>query len=168
MLNLHEIEFDIDYTSEYKNYDEPRKTDTFIIDPAEVEFQFSYNSDNRKKLKYGIELQYLFANGEDFHENKTDTIRNWYWTRANDKLNLEFELNNSTKVDDVGYFQNKKIYFGLRDVKSMKTTLLNYNFDSYKSINLKLKLIQVQPNMILISSYLIMMKRVVIKKHFRL
>ena len=93
MLNLHKIEFDIDYTSEYKNYDEPRKTDTFIIDPAELEFQFSYNSDNRKKLKYGIELQYLFANDEDFNENKTEIQYGaGIGLRANDKLNLEFEL----------------------------------------------------------------------------
>ena len=143
LLNLHEIEFDIDYTSEYKNYDEPRKTDTFIIDPAEVEFQFSYNSDNRKKLKYGIELQYLFANGEDFNENKTEIQYGaGIGLRANDKLNLEFELNNSTKVDDVGYVfkENNNVYFGLRDVKSIENNFtLNYNFDSYKSINLKLR-----------------------------
>ena len=108
-----------------------------------MEFQFSYNSDNRKKVKYGIELQYLFANGEDFNENKTEIqYGGGIGIRVNDKLNLEFELNNSSKFDDVGYVfkENNNVYFGLRDVKSIENNFsLNYNFDSYKSINLKLR-----------------------------
>ena len=142
-LNLNKIGFDLDYTSNYKNYDEPRKKDTFIMDPAEIELQFEFSSDTRKKIKYGFDLQYLTANGEDFGENKTETEYSFgLGFRANNKLNFELEFGNSIKSDDVGYVykENDDIYFGLRDVKSIENNMsLNYNFDSYKSINLKLR-----------------------------
>jgi len=142
-LNLHKIGIDLDYTSNYKNYDEPRKEDTFIMDPAEIEFQFEFSSDTRKKIKYGFEFQYLFADGEDFNEKKTETeFGLGIGVRASNKLNFELEFGNSNKSDDVGYVykENNEVYFGLRDVKSIENNMsLNYNFDSYKSINLKLR-----------------------------
>ena len=142
-LNLHKIGIDLNYTSNYKNYDEPRNEDTFIMDPSEIEFQFEFNSDTRKKIKYGFDIQYLFADGEDFNEKKTETeFGLGIGVRASNKLNFELEFGNSNKSDDVGYVykENNEVYFGVRDVKSIENNMsLNYNFDSYKSINLKLR-----------------------------
>jgi len=142
-LELHKIELDVDYTSKYKNYDEPRKKDTFIFDPAEFEFQLKFNSDSRKKFKYLFDLKHLYAVGEDFNENK---IENSYGfgagLRANNKLNFEYRFSKSKNTDDIGYVfkDNGEVFFGNRNVKDIENNLsLNYNFDSYKSINLKLR-----------------------------
>ena len=48
----------------------------------------------------------------------------------------------SLSYDNVGYIfkENLEVYFGNRDIKSTENNMsLNYNFDSYKSINIKLR-----------------------------
>ena len=142
-LKLHKIGIDIDYISENKNFEEPRKIDRYVLEPSEYEFQFDFNSDERKKFNYGVNFQYLFATSEDFNENKTEKqIGFGVGFRASNRLNFEYDLNNSLKSDDVGYVfrDNDDIYFGLRKVKSLENNFsLNFNFDSYKSLNLKLR-----------------------------
>ena len=139
---LNRIGIDFDYTSSYKNYDEPRKENIYIIDPAEFEFEFSFNSDERKKFKYSIDLEHSYGVGEEFNERK----RNFeyglgFGIRANNKLNLDYNFNKAINKDDIGFiFESDDIYFGNRDVKSIENNLsLNFNFDSYKSINLKIR-----------------------------
>ncbi len=92
-LNLNKIEFDIDYTSEYKNYDEPRSTDIFILDPAELELNFEYSSDIRKKIQYGFGLSHSFGLNEDFNEDKKDfDVKTSLGIRASNKLNFNYDL----------------------------------------------------------------------------
>ena len=142
-LDLNRIGIDFDYTSNYKNYDEPRKENIYIIDPAEFEFEFSFNSDNRKKFQYSFDLEHSFGINEQFNERK----RNFeyglgFGIRANNKLNLYYDFKKSNNFDDNGYVfeENQNIFFGNRDVNSIENNLsLNYNFDSYKSINLKIR-----------------------------
>ena len=142
-LNLNKIEFDIDYTSEYKNYDEPRSTDIFILDPAELELNFEYSSDIRKKIQYGFGLSHSFGLNEDFNEDKKDfDVKTSLGIRASNKLNFNYDLRFSLSYDNVGYIfkENLEVYFGNRDIKSTENNMsLNYNFDSYKSINIKLR-----------------------------
>ena len=142
-LDLNRIGIDFDYTSNYKNYDEPRKENIYIIDPAEFEFEFSFNSDNRKKFQYSFDLEHSFGINEQFNERK----RNFeyglgFGIRANNKLNLYYDFKKSNNFDDNGYVfeENQNVFFGNRDVNSIENNLsLNYNFDSYKSINLKIR-----------------------------
>ena len=57
-------------------------------------------------------------------------------------FNLDYEIKNEINYDDVGYVykENENIYFGKRDVKAFENNLtLNYNFDSYKSLNLRVR-----------------------------
>ena len=140
---LEEFEFDIDYTSEYKNFDEPRKENVYIIDPEEYEFSFAYMSDKRKKFTYGFDIQRSFAVNEDFDENKKGIKYGFgFLYRLNNKLNLQYEIGNSKKNDNVGYVfsEEDEIFFGKRDVKSVENDVsINYNFDSYKSINIKFR-----------------------------
>ena len=142
-LDLNRIGIDFDYTSNYKNYDEPRKENIYIIDPAEFELEFSFNSDNRKKFQYSFDLEHSFGINEQFNERK----RNFeygigFGIRANNKLNLYYDFKKSNNFDDNGYVfeENQNVFFGNRDVNSIENNLsLNYNFDSYKSINLKIR-----------------------------
>lgn len=140
---LEEFEFDIDYTSEYKNFDEPRKENVYIIDPEEYEFSFAYMSDKRKKITYGFDIQRSFAVNEDFDENKKGIKYGFgFLYRLNNKLNLQYEIGNSKNNDNVGYVfsEEDEIFFGKRDVKSVENDVsINYNFDSYKSINIKFR-----------------------------
>ena len=140
---LEEFEFDIDYTSEYKNFDEPRKENVYIIDPEEYEFSFAYMSDKRKKFTYGFDIQRSFAVNEDFDENKKGIKYGFgFLYRLNNKLNLQYEIGNSKNNDNVGYVfsEEDEIFFGKRDVKSVENDVsINYNFDSYKSINIKFR-----------------------------
>ena len=140
---LEEFEFDIDYTSEYKNFDEPRKENVYIIDPEEYEFSFAYMSDKRKKFTYGFDIQKSFAVNEDFDENKKGIKYGFgFLYRLNNKLNLQYEIGNSKNNDNVGYVfsDEDEIFFGKRDVKSVENDVsINYNFDSYKSINIKFR-----------------------------
>ena len=140
---LEEFEFDIDYTSEYKNFDEPRKENVYIIDPEEYEFSFAYMSDKRKKFTYGFDIQKSFAVNEDFDENKKGIKYGFgFLYRLNNKLNLQYEIGNSKNNDNVGYVfsEEDEIFFGKRDVKSVENDVsINYNFDSYKSINIKFR-----------------------------
>ena len=51
-------------------------------------------------------------------------------------------MQNKIQHDDVGqiFKEKNEVYFGVRDVKALENNIaLNYNFDSYKSINLKLR-----------------------------
>lgn len=140
---LQELEFDIDYTSEYKNFDEPRNEDTFIMDPAEYEYSFAFKSDDRKKIIYGFDIQNSFAVNEDFDENKRGFKYGLgFLYRLNNKLNFQYEISNSKNTDNVGYIfsEGDEIYFGKRDVKSIENDVsINYNFDSYRSINIKFR-----------------------------
>lgn len=140
---LEEFEFDIDYTSEYKNFDEPRKENVYIIDPEEYEFSFAYMSDKRKKFTYGFDIQRSFAVNEDFDENKKGIKYGFgFLYRLNNKLNFQYEIGNSKNNDNVGYVfsEEDEIFFGKRDVKSIENDVsINYNFDSYKSINIKFR-----------------------------
>ena len=142
-LELHKIGMDFDYTSKYNNYDEPRKKDTFIIDPSEYELEFQFSSDSRQKIQYSLNLGHKYAINEDFNEDKRDfDFGTGIKIRASDKLNFDYKFRNSVQYDDVGqiFKNNNVVYFGVRDVKAIENNIaLNYNFDSYKSINLKLR-----------------------------
>ena len=142
-LKLNKFAIDLDYTSAYKNYDEPRKKDTYIIDPAEFEFQFEFDSDNRKKIQYSLDLAHKYSVNENFNENKRDfDFGLGIKIRANNKLNFDYRLQNSIQNDDVGqiFKENNIVYFGVRNVKALENNMaLNYNFDSYRSINVKLR-----------------------------
>ena len=55
-LKLEELKASFDYTSKYKDFEETRKDDVFIYQPAVYELEFSYKSDTRKKLLMDLEL----------------------------------------------------------------------------------------------------------------
>ena len=75
---MQKLEFDIDYTSKYKNFDETRSTDVYIMDPAEYEFQSKFTSDRRKKVQYGFDLRHSFGINEEFNEKKKNYENTMY------------------------------------------------------------------------------------------
>jgi len=96
-----------------------------------------------KKFTYGFDFQRSFAVNEDFDENKKGIKYGFgFLYRLNNKLNLQYEIGNSKNNDNVGYVfsEEDEIFFGKRDVKSVENDVsINYNFDSYKSINIKFR-----------------------------
>ena len=96
-----------------------------------------------KKFTYGFDIQRSFAVNEDFDENKKGIKYGFgFLYRLNNKLNFQYEIGNSKNNDNVGYVfsEEDEIFFGKRDVKSIENDVsINYNFDSYKSINIKFR-----------------------------
>ncbi|HIF85019.1 MAG TPA: hypothetical protein EYQ79_06085 [Flavobacteriaceae bacterium] len=140
---LEEIKLVIDYDSKNKNFEEPRSKNSFINEPAKYEFQLQYKSDTRKKIQYSLGMEHSYAVEELFDEKKNDIeINSGIGFRLSNNFNLDYEIKNEINYDDVGYVykENENIYFGKRDVKALENNLiLNYNFDSYKSLNLRFR-----------------------------
>ena len=140
---LEEIKLVIDYDSKNKNFDEPRSKNSFINEPAKYEFQLQYKSDTRKKIQYSLGIEHSYAVEELFDEKKNNIeINSGIGFRLSNNLNLDYEIKNEINHDDIGYVykENENIYFGKRDVKAIENNLtLNYNFDSYKSLNLRFR-----------------------------
>ena len=90
-----------------------------------------------------MDLAHKYSVNENFNENKRDfDFGLGIKIRANNKLNFDYRLQNSIQNDDVGqiFKENNIVYFGVRNVKALENNMaLNYNFDSYRSINVKLR-----------------------------
>jgi hypothetical protein len=140
---LEEIKLVIDYDSKNKNFEEPRSENSFINEPAKYEFQLQFKSDTRKKIQYSLGMEHSYAVEELFDEKKNNIeINSGIGFRLSNNFNLDYEIKNEINYDDVGYVykENENIYFGKRDVKALENNLtLNYNFDSYKSLNLRFR-----------------------------
>ena len=88
-------------------------------------------------------MEHSYAVEELFDEKKNNIeINSGIGFRLSNNFNLDYEIKNEINYDDVGYVykENENIYFGKRDVKALENNLtLNYNFDSYKSLNLRFR-----------------------------
>ena len=142
-LNLEQIKASFDYTSKYKDFEETRKEDFFIYQPAEYELEFSYRSDTRKKLVYGSGIEHSYGVNEQFNEDSSETEIEFYsGYRLSNQFKVELGISNGISKNEIGYVfdENDDIYFGNRKVKFTENNIsLNYNFDSYKSLSLKLR-----------------------------
>ena len=142
-LKLEEIKGSFDYTSKYKDFEEARKENIFVYQPAVYELEFSYASDKRKKIAFGSGIEYSYGINEQFDENHSMTeIELYSRFRFSDKLQMEVATQIGQSNDEIGYVynDNDQIYFGNRKVKFMENNLsLNYNFNSYKSLELKFR-----------------------------
>lgn len=138
-LKLEELKASFDYTSKYKDFEETRKEDVFIYQPAVYELEFSYKSDTRKKIAYGSGIEYSYGVNEEFNENYNMTEIEFYSRfRFSDKFQMELAAQMGQSNDEIGYVysENDDIYFGNREVKYIENNLsLNYNFDSYRSLS---------------------------------
>ena len=142
-LNLEEIRASFDYTSKYKDFEETRKEDFFIYQPAEYELEFSYRSDTRKKLVYGSGIEHSYGVNEQFNEDSSKTEIEFYsGYRLSNQFKVELGISNGISKNEIGYVfdENDNLYFGNRKVKFTENNIsLNYNFNSYKSLNLKFR-----------------------------
>ena len=138
-LKLEELKASFDYTSKYKDFEETRKDDVFIYQPAVYELEFSYKSDTRKKIAYGSGIEYSYGVNEEFNEDYNMTEIEFYSRfRFSDKFQMELAAQIGQSNDEIGYVYNENddIYFGNREVKYTENNLsLNYNFDSYRSLS---------------------------------
>ena len=138
-LKLEELKASFDYTSKYKDFEETRKNDVFIYQPAVYELEFSYKSDTRKKIAYGSGIEYSYGVNEEFNEDYNMTEIDFYSRfRFSDKFQMELAAQIGQSNDEIGYVysENDDIYFGNREVKYTENNLsLNYNFDSYRSLS---------------------------------
>ena len=142
-LKLEEIRASFDYTSKYKDFEETRKEDFFIYQPAEYELEFNYRSDTRKKLVYGSGIEHSYGVNEQFNENSSETEIEFYsGYRLSNQFKVELGISNGISKNEIGYVfeENNNLYFGNRKVKFTENNIsLNYNFNSYKSLNLKFR-----------------------------
>ena len=142
-LKLEEIRASFDYTSKYKDFEETRKEDFFIYQPAEYELEFNYRSDTRKKLVYGSGIEHSYGVNEQFNENSSETEIEFYSRyRLSNQFKVELGISNGISKNEIGYVfdENDNLYFGNRKVKFTENNIsLNYNFNSYKSLNLKFR-----------------------------
>ena len=142
-LKLEEIRASFDYTSKYKDFEETRKEDFFIYQPAEYELEFNYRSDTRKKLVYGSGIEHSYGVNEQFNENSSETEIEFYsGYRLSNQFKVELGIANGISKNEIGYVfdENDNLYFGNRKVKFTENNIsLNYNFNSYKSLNLKFR-----------------------------
>ena len=142
-LNLEQIKASFDYTSKYKDFEETRKEDFFIYQPAEYELEFSYRSDTRKKLVYGSGIEHSYGVNEQFNEDSSETEIEFYsGYRLSNQFKVELGISNGISKNEIGYVfdENDDLYFGNRKVKFTENNIsLNYNFNSYKSLNLKFR-----------------------------
>jgi hypothetical protein len=140
---LEEIKGSFDYTSKYKDFEETRKENIFIYQPAVFEIEFNYRSDTRKKLVYGAGFEHSYGTNEQFEENYNETEIEFYsGYRLSNKFKIELGISNGLSNNEIGYVynDNDNIYFGNRKVKFLENNLsLNYNFNSYKSLELKFR-----------------------------
>ncbi len=142
-LKLEQIKASFDYTSKYKDFEETRKDDVFVYQPAVYEIEFSYRSDTRKKLVYGSGIEHSFGLNEQFDEDSSEIEIEFYsGYRVSNKFKIELGISNGISKNEIGYVfdENDNIYFGNRKVKFTENNIsLNYNFDSYKSLSLKFR-----------------------------
>ena len=142
-LNLEQIKASFDYTSKYKDFEETRKEDFFIYQPAEYELEFSYRSDTRKKLVYGSGIEHSYGVNEQFNEDSSKTEIEFYsGYRLSNQFKVELGISNGISKNEIGYVfdENDDLYFGNRKVKFTENNIsLNYNFNSYKSLSLKFR-----------------------------
>jgi hypothetical protein len=142
-LNLEEIKGSFDYTSKYKDFEETRKDDVFIFQPATYELELNYVSDVRKRINFRSGIEYSSGINEQFDENFNEIQLDLYSLfRVSDKFKIELGISNGLSNNEIGYVYNDNynIYFGNRKVKFMENNLsLNYNFNSYKSLELKFR-----------------------------
>ena len=142
-LKVEEIRASFDYTSKYKDFEETRKEDFFIYQPAEYELEFNYRSDTRKKLVYGSGIEHSYGVNEQFNENSSETEIEFYsGYRLSNQFKVELGISNGISKNEIGYVfdENDNLYFGNRKVKFTENNIsLNYNFNSYKSLNLKFR-----------------------------
>ena len=142
-LKLEEIRASFDYTSKYKDFEETRKEDFFIYQPAEYELEFNYRSDTRKKLVYRSGIEHSYGVNEQFNEDSSETEIEFYsGYRLSNQFKVELSISNGISKNEIGYVfdENDNLYFGNRKVKFTENNIsLNYNFNSYKSLNLKFR-----------------------------
>ncbi len=139
-LKLEELKASFDYTSKYKDFEETRKDDVFVFQPAVYELEFSYKSDTRKKIAFGSGIEYSYGDNEQFNENFNMTEIEFYSKFIfSNKFQMELAVQIGQSDDEIGYVysESDNIYFGNREVKYTENNLsLNYNFDSYRSLSL--------------------------------
>ena len=141
--NLMSLSLDFDYTSEYKDFDETRTLDRFIIEPENFEIQLEMKSDSGKRLSYGFDVSNTNFFKQEFGENKSRTrVELFADFRYSDKLSFGSGFQTINTVDDIGYLKNdiSKILFGKRDIKSIENNFeMLYNINTKSALSLKLR-----------------------------
>ena len=97
-LKLEEIKGSFDYTSKYKDFEETRKDDVFIFQPATYELEFNYVSDVRKRINFRSGIEYSSGINEQFDENFNEIQLDLYSLfRVSDKFKIELGISNGFK-----------------------------------------------------------------------
>jgi hypothetical protein len=118
---------------------EPRVAGRFYALPTNVMVGSDFSTDTRKRLALDVYGRY-----RTFNENNRNTyhlgISPRY--RVNDKLSFRYNLDTRNSTDDIGSFggnvRNDSIFFGLRNVKTIASTLnSSYIFTNRMSLTLR-------------------------------
>lgn len=141
--NLMSMSLDFDYTSEYKDFDETRTQDRFIIEPENFEIQIEMKSDGSKRFSYGFDISNSNFFKQEFEENKSRTRVGFFADfRYSDRLSFGSGFQTINTTDDIGYLKKdiSKILFGKRDIKSIENNFeMLYNINTKSALSLKLR-----------------------------
>ena len=141
--NLMSLSLDFDFTSEYKDFDETRTQNRYIIEPENFEIQIEIKSDAGKRFSYGFDVSNTNFFKQEFEENKSRTRVGLFADfRYSDKLSFGSGFQAINTIDDIGYLKKdiSKILFGKRDVKSIENNFeMLYNINTKSALSLKLR-----------------------------
>ena len=141
--NLMSLSLDFDFTSEYKDFDETRTQNRYIIEPENFEIQIEIKSDAGKRFSYGFDVSNTNFFKQEFEENKSRTRVGLFADfRYSDKLSFGSGFQTINTIDDIGYLKKdiSKILFGKRDIKSIENNFeMLYNINVKSALSLKLR-----------------------------
>ena len=121
------------------DYFEPRVPGRFFRYPANKNFSFSVNSDNRKPFTFGANLNYTVSH-EDGKYRRGEYV--YARTRLNDRFSIGYELSHSFATLDRGWvnFIGDDIIFGARELRDLSQIAnLAYTFNARTTLNFRLR-----------------------------
>lgn len=121
------------------DYFEPRIPGRFFRYPANKNFTFSFNSDNRKPYAFGGSMEYTVSHETGKHRQE---IYGYARSRLNDRFSLNYEIRHAFATLDRGWvnFIGNDIILGARDLRDLNQILtLAYGFNARTTLNLRLR-----------------------------
>ena len=143
LKNLTSFELDFDYTSEYKDYDEPREYNRYMIEPSNFEIKLAVQSNKNKAFSYRLQYNNFNFYKQYFGESKRRRLAfGSALYRVSNSLSLRMGSRYNFIQDDVGYLMaaDSDILMGRRDIRSVENTIdMTYFLDSCKWIKVRFR-----------------------------
>ncbi|MGB7843519.1 MAG: DUF5916 domain-containing protein, partial [Salinimicrobium sp.] len=128
-----------DVKTEFKDFFEPRKANTYVLYPGSILANAWVSSDYRNRFAYDIRSTYTGFFGSDY--NNLNLILSPRF-RFSNKFSLIYRFEYTKEQDRESFvaLQPQNVIFGNRDMKSVENSLQgSYNFGTKKAISLSFR-----------------------------